>query len=378
MLGECLAGFRILDLSQYLPGPFSTQLLADLGAEVIKVEPPAGDPMRAFGPLDSDGVSVFYKLVNAGKQVLRLDLKNAQDRAAFLALVARADGLLESFRPGTLARLDLAAETLRAANPSLIHCALSGYGQKGPLSQQPGHDINYMAWGGGLATSGPRRKPAIAHPPTSDYAGAVNAALAITAALLRREKSGKGAFLDISMGESVLSWQAFSMTAAARKDSPMTRGDAYLNGGAASYGIYETADHRFVALGAVEEKFWTAFCQAVGRPDWIDRQDEPLPQKGLMEEVSALFAGETLAHWCRTLEPVKCCFQKVVLPEELPDDPQVQARGLVQRHAGPNPSISVACPVHFDGRRPPPRATLEEIAIAQALREWGARPATPA
>lgn len=372
MLRDCLAGFRILDLSQYLPGPFSTQILADLGAEVVKIEPPAGDPMRHFGPLDGDGISVFYKLVNAGKRVVELDLKSSEGHAALIALVGRADGLLESFRPGTMARLGLSQQDLRAVNPDLVHCALSGYGQAGPMARQPGHDINYMAWGGGLATSGPREKPAFAHPPTSDYASALQAALAMTAALLRRDRSGKGAFLDVSIGETVLSWQAFAVTAALREGSPMTRGDSFLNGGAACYGVYETADRRFVALGAVEDKFWAAFCKAVGREDWIGRHDEPLPQTALTEEVAALFAGQPLDHWCRLLEPVNCCFQKVLLPEELPKDPHVVARGLVRHQNGLTPQVAVSFPVHLDGQPPEPRPALKQVSGEEILKAWRA------
>ena len=193
MLDQCLDGVRVLDLSQYLPGPYAAQILSDLGAGVVKVEPPSGDPMRRLGLLDGDGISVFYKLVNAGKTIVCLDLKSQQGRADFTTLAGRADALIESYRPGVLDRLGLGHEALAGLNPGLVHCALSGYGQSGPYAQRAGHDINYMALGGGLATSGPPTAPAMAHPPTADFAGGMQAALATLAALLRRARNGKGA-----------------------------------------------------------------------------------------------------------------------------------------------------------------------------------------
>jgi crotonobetainyl-CoA:carnitine CoA-transferase CaiB-like acyl-CoA transferase len=357
-------------LSQYLPGPYATQILADLGAEVVKIEPPGGDPMRQIGPPDGDGVSAFYKLVNAGKTVVRLNLKDPEGRDALIALVARADALIESFRPGTLVRLGLDPDTLRASNPRLIHSALSGFGRDGPYAERAGHDINYMAWGGGLATSGSRQRPEMAHPPTADCASAMQVALVTLAALLRRERSGEGAFLDVSLGETVLAWQAFPMTAALRNDGAARRGEGLLNGGAACYRIYETADGDFVTLGAVEAKFWAAFCRAVGREDWIVRQGEPLPQSALIEDLTALFLSQTLAHWIAVLEPVDCCFQPVLRPAELPSDPQIRARGLVRLDETAEPRVEVSFPAIFDGARPQPRRPLREAGIDEVLGAW--------
>ncbi len=190
MPARCLDGFRVLDISQKLPGPYPGQILADLGAQVIKVEPPAGDPMRTVPPLDGDGVSASYKLINAGKTVIRLDLKDVAGKAAFVRLVEKADALVESYRPGAFDRLGLGAEALRQINPGLVYCALSGFGQTGPAALKAGHDINYMALAGGLATSGARDRPVSAHPPTADFASGMQAALTVVAALLRRERTG--------------------------------------------------------------------------------------------------------------------------------------------------------------------------------------------
>lgn len=367
---SCLAGIRVLDLSQYLPGPFAGQILADLGAEVIKVEPPAGEPMRRFGPIDGDGIAAFYKLVNAGKRVLRLDLKSEDGRESFAALLRGADVLLESFRPGALAKLGFGPEAVTAVNDRLIHCALSGYGQTGPYTDKAGHDLNYLAWSGGLATSGIPERPVPAHPPMADFAGGQQAALAILAALLRRARSGEGAFLDLSIAESVLAWQAVVMTAARRRGHEPARGEALLNGGAACYQVYRTADGGFVTLAALEEKFWASFCGAVDRPDWIERQWEAFPQDALKTELAALFAADKRAAWEDRLAGVDCCFQAVLTPEEAAAHPQVAARGFVEQTDGAEPAVSVAFPLRLDGKRTATRSPFREDTVDAVLARW--------
>ena len=370
MSTRCLTGIRVLDLSQYLPGPYAGQILADLGAEVVKVEPPAGDPMRQVPPLDGDGLSAFYKLINAGKTVVRIDLKDAAGKAAFLGLADRADALIESFRPGAMARLGLDAEALRARNPRLVHCALSGFGQTGPDALRAGHDINYMAMAGGLATSGTPERPIGAHPPTADFASGMQAALTVLAALLRRERSGQGAAIDTSIAETVLGWQALALTAARRSGGEARRGAGRLNGGAACYQVYRTAEGRFITLGALEAKFWANFCRALGRADWIERQGEALPQTALIAEVAAAIAARPLAEWEMLLAGVDCCYQAVLEPAEVAEDPQIRARGLLRAHPDPEPRVEVSFPAIFDGAPPAPRAPLRERAIEDLLATW--------
>ena len=366
----CLAGRRVLDLSQYLPGPYATQMLADLGADVVKVEAPGGDPMRGIGPIDADGVSAFYKLINAGKTVIRLDLKSAGGKRRFTELLAAADVLLESYRPGVLARMGFAAEALRVLNPRLVHCALSGFGQDGPAARRTGHDITYMALAGGLATSGIAARPVVAHPPTADFASGLQAALAIVAALLRRASSGEGATVDVSIAESVLAWQGLVLTGARRPGHEAARAAALLNGGAACYQIYETTDARFVALGALEDKFWANFCHAVGHVDWVARQWEPLPQQALIADVAALIRTRTGAEWTRTLVDVDCCAQLVLEPAEVIDDPQVRARGLVAAIPAPDARVEVLYPARFDGAPPAPRRPIAEADAETIIRAW--------
>jgi alpha-methylacyl-CoA racemase len=368
MIADCLAGMKVLDLSQWLPGPHATQMLADLGARVLKVEPPAGDPARALGLRGPDGLSLFYRSVNAGKRVLRLDLKQAGDREKLLRLVEKADVLLESYRPGVLARLGLAPETLRALNPRLVHTALSGWGQTGPYALRAGHDINYLAVGGGLLRSGPAERPAFGYPPVADMASALQAVLATLAALLRRAATGQGGFVDVSLMETVLGWQGMTLTQA-RHGADEPRGGGLLNGGTASYNLYRAADDGWVSLGAVEAKFWENFCRAVARPDWIARQDEALPQSALIAEVAALFATHDRAHWQALLDPVDCCFEALLEPAEIAGHPQVAARGLVLEQGG---LVQTLLPALLDGQGPRARAEVSEIGAADALAEWGA------
>lgn len=325
MTNKLLRNIRVLDLSQYIPGPFATRQLADLGADVIKVEPPQGDPMRFFGydPADSEAVSPVYQHLNRGKRVLKIDLKVAEGKAALEGLLADADVLLESFRPGVLARLGFDRDRLKTLNPGLVHCALSGFGQTGVYRDRGGHDLTYCAVAGALSSTDERHVPAITFPPLADHTGAMQAVNCILAALLSKASgaSSHGAFLDISLCESALSWQYLQLLAAGDMEPLLT-------GGSASYNVYTTADQRFVVFAGLESKFWQAFCNAVGRPDWLARQHEPLPQTSLLAEVKALFTEKELAYWLDLLSDVDCCFEPVPLLAEVAQHPQ-----LLQRQA---------------------------------------------
>ncbi len=316
-----LAGVRVVDLSQYIPGPFATRQLADLGADVIKIEPPGGDPMRRFMNAGDDGVSPIYRHVNRGKRVCRLDLKSEAGAEALAGLLRGADILLESFRPGVLARLGFDRARLAELNPGLIHCALSGFGQTGPYAQRAGHDINYCALAGQALASGTADTPVIAYPPIADHASALQAATAMLAALHARGRDGKGAFLDIGITESILAWQYLAALGDAGE-----RAASLLNGGAACYNIYRCADGAFVSLGAIESAFWENFCSAVGRPDWIARHVEAMPQAALIAEVADLLAGEPRAHWHELLDTVDCCYAPLLESGELAANPQFTAR----------------------------------------------------
>ena len=372
-LRDFLAGIRVLDLSQFIPGPQAALHLADLGAEVVKVEPPGGEPMRTLGPMDPDGVSAFYKLMNRGKTVVELDLKSAAGKTDFTALLAAADVLVESYRPGVLDRLGFDRATLERLNPRLVHVALTGFGQTGPYRLRAGHDINYMALAGGLAASGSAERPQIAYPPTADHASALQAALAAVAALLGRARTGRGVFIDVSLAETVLAWQAIPLTLAQRQGHEPHRAAAMLNGGTAYYQIYRTSDGKFITLGAVEAKFWENFCRAVGRPEWGPRHGEAFPQRALIAEVAALIAEKPLAHWVAAIDPADCCFHPVVELADVPDHPQIAERRLVQRVAADPALVETLFPAWVDGAPPDPRAPLRFRAAEEVGALWSKR-----
>ncbi|MDR3517820.1 MAG: CoA transferase [Azospirillaceae bacterium] len=375
MVLDLLAGIRVLDLSQYVPGPYASQILGDLGAAVVKIEPPDGDPMRCLGAVESDGTTAHYKLLNAGKTVVRLDLKDPAAQARLAPLIAQADILVESFRPGTLRRLGFDTERLRALNSSLIHLALSGWGQDGPYRLRAGHDLTYMAVGGGLIGSGVVATPIPAFPPVADHAAAIQAALAVVAALLRRFRHpGRGAYLDVSLMETVLGWQGAALTEAARTTPDQAvgdRGQTLLTGGAAYYRVYRCADGGFLALAAIEAKFWQAFCRGMGRLDWIGRHDEPLPQDALAAEIAATFATAPLSDWDQRFAGVDCCLEPVVETTVLASHPQVAARGQILRQDG---LVHSLFGLRVDRGQPPHRAPLQESTIEQVAARWATAP----
>ena len=325
-----LENVRVIDLSQYIPGPFATRQLADLGAEVIKVELLSGDPMRFFTHANDGELSPIYRHLNRGKRICNLDLKTEQDRQILARLLVDADILLESFRPGVLARLGFDREQLEKINPGLIHCALSGYGQSGPYAQRAGHDINYCALSAQSIVSGNSEKPVIGYPPIADHAAALQASIAMLAALHAKNSGHGGVYLDISMTESILAWQYLPMLGKSAQ-----RAATILNGGAACYNIYQCADDRFISLDAIEAAFWQNFCNALGKPEWLSRQFESMPQRELIGAVAAEIATRTGAHWQQKLDPVDCCFEVLFAPDELVNHAQFQSRQALNEN-GPN------------------------------------------
>lgn len=366
---DYLNGIRVLDLSQFLPGPFATQILADMGADVVKIEPPAGDPMRALDPITNDrGPGPYHALVNAGKRVVQIDLKSDDGKADFEKLIAAADVVMESYRPGVMERLGFGYDRLSRINSKLIHCALSGYGQNGPMRLVGGHDINYVAAAGQLGLSGAKNKPHMAYPMVADYAGAMQSAIAILGALVGRGRTGRGAYLDVAMADCVLAWQSQALTALSMGNRP-GRGQNLLTGGAAFYGIYETADGKFVSLGAIETVFWKNFCEAVTRPELISRQSEPLPQTDLISEVAAIFKSRTRAEWDTALATVDCCYHPVLDIDEVARHPQNVARGLISEQVEQG-SVAVLQGFWTDGKAPSQRQPMREETVQGVIVEW--------
>ncbi len=367
MPSQCLAGLRVLDLTQYIPGPFATQWLSDLGATVIKVEPPAGDPMRTMGPVDTDGSTVFYKLANRNKTVIRLDLKTDDGRNTFAQLLTDADVLVEAYRPGVLDRLGFGPDRLSAINSHLIHCSLSGYGQTGPQAPVAGHDLTYVALTGGLWASGTADRPVMTFPPLADHAGAMAVVMAVLAALVRRGTTGQGARLDVSLAEAALSWMGGILTEAARGTTARRESDL-INGGAAFYRIYRTRDGKFLAVAALEAKFWEKFCMAVGHEDWITRQAEPMPQNLLIAHMEELFLTRDRDDWMALLGPQDCCIEPVLEPGEVTAHPHWQSRGLIQSH--PGGMVEVLLPMLMNGVAPQPRRPHQDVDTSTALAQW--------
>lgn len=362
-----LTGVRVVDLSQYIPGPYAALMLADLGAEVVKVEPPGGDPMRQLGPRDADGISPLWKLMNGGKTVVEIDLKETSGRQALEELLRQADALIESYRPGVMDRLGFTRQRIEELNPRLVHAALSGYGQTGPWRLRTGHDLNYMALAGGLAQSGPKQRPLMAAPPTADFASGLQTAMTVCAALFGRMRTDRGTYLDLSLAETVVAWQSATLTSALRPGFEPARATNLLNGGAACYQVYRAMDGRFVTLAAIEEKFWRNFCEAVGRPDLIARQWETMPQTVLIDELGAIFATKGAVAWETMLGPVECCFGIVVEPRDVPRHPQIAARGMIDARES---MIEALFPAHVDGKSPDRRAPAVIVPVADVLGRW--------
>jgi len=358
-----LNGIRVLDLSRHLPGPLATLLLADMGAEVTKVESPGGDELRSIGPKGADGRSLFFDAVNAGKRSIRLDLKADAGKTALRALAAEADVLVESFRPGVMARLGLGAATLRAANPRLVYIALSGYGQDGPLRDTAGHDANYLAANGFLSASGTAGRVAYTYPPMADCTASMFAVSSVLGALIARGRDGRGCEIDLALADVTMPFQIFALAALGASGHVPGREAELLNGGWACYRPYRTRDGRDITLGAVEPRFWNAFCRASARPDWVSRHDEPLPQHPLIAELDAHFAALSLDECLARYADADCCFMPVRDLRQAVESDDMRARGLVRRHPGMN-IYEAAYPVCVDGERPALRTPIVEDGAA--------------
>ena len=350
-------GIRVLDLTRLLPGAFCTLLLADMGADVVKVEEPgSGDYMRWYPPL-SHGQSVLFNALNRNKRSLTLNLKSEIGRDLFLDLAERADVVVEGNRPRVMDRLGLGWPVLRERNPRLVMCAITGYGQDGPLSERAGHDLNYMAIAGALSLNGRRGEGP--HPLAVQVAdiggGGQAAATAILGALLSVARGGEGRYLDVSMTDGALSWLAVPL-AQVRAQGPIARGMHRLTGRYACYGVYECADGRFMSVGALEPKFWRTLCDALGRLDLVDNQyAEGEAQERLRSEVASVFVTRSRDEWAAALAGLDVCCEPVLELEEVADHPQIRARGLVLEQPT---GLEIAPAVRLDAdwrRKDPPR-----------------------
>jgi alpha-methylacyl-CoA racemase len=335
-----LAGLRVLDLTRLLPGPVATMHLADLGAEVIKIEGDgaAGDYARSmgYGATETED-SYFFRMVNRNKRSLKLDLKQAAGVEVFLRLAKDADVVVEGFRPGVTDKLGIGYATVKAINPRIVYCAITGYGQTGPWAEKAGHDLNYIATAGLLdqigSAGGP---PAISNLQVGDLlGGALTPLLGVLSAVIGAKTTGQGSFVDVAMTEAVFAHMVFPLSTVLARGKPVPRGTDLLNGGVPCYGVYRTADDRYLAVGALEPKFWQQFCGLIERKD-LAPHGLAVGTEGarVRDEVAAVLASKSLAEWTPLFAAADCCVTPVLGLDESLSHPQLAARGMAVELAG--------------------------------------------
>ena len=327
-----LTGVRVLDLSLFLPGPLLTQMMADHGAEVIKLEPAGGgEPNRELGQ-KRDGVTVYFANTHRNKKSIQLNLKTDQGRQIALDLAASCDVMIEAFRPGVAARLGVGYEAVRARHPGIVYCSMSAWGQDGPYAQKPAHDLATEAMAGVLSiTLGPDGRPAIPGIAGADMLSSMMTLSALLMALLRRKETGKGDYIDVAMADSLVAATPNNMGSVfADKRAPDVTRERAL-GGYAMYGIYETKDARYVVLGGSEMHFAEAVLKTLGRPDLLEQCKPPPgpnqdPVKTFLRET---FRTRTQAEWVTIFEGVDCAFAPVKNLREAADDAQIRHRQMI-------------------------------------------------
>jgi crotonobetainyl-CoA:carnitine CoA-transferase CaiB-like acyl-CoA transferase len=328
---SALSGLKVLDLSRLLPGPFCSMLIADLGADVIKVEDPrGGDYLRSWPPKMGES-SGYHTVLNRNKKSLTLNLKSPEGKAIFEKLVASSDVVLEGFRPGVMKKLGLDFPSLERINPRLVYCSISGYGADGVFAQKAGHDINYLALSGVLSYSG-KDRPTNSGVQVADLGGgALMAAFSIMAALFARERIGRGQFLDISMADGSFAWNCMRFGKFAAGGEVPSPGDDMLNQGFACYNIYKTADGRYMSLAALEPQFWMSFCRVAGRPEWesVLHFQPGAHQKDLFESISQFFLQKSMAEWVEIFKDADCCCEPVLNLDEAMESRLLRDRAMV-------------------------------------------------
>lgn len=341
-----LSGIKVVDLSQFLPGPMLTVMMADQGAEVVKVEPLSGDPVRSQVPFEA-GQSVWFRNLNRGKKSIALDLKTDDGRAALWTLVEDADVFIEGFRPGVVARLGFGYEAVAARNPKIVYCSISAFGQTGVMAHHAAHDIAVQAMTGFLSVNdGPGGTPVVPGPPSADMAAGLTGLSAVLMALIGREKRGKGDYIDIAMFDSMLPWCAHIAGEALAGGEPPRSDSQRSLGGAAFYNVYDTADGRHLVLGGRELKFVANLLQALERPDLIPL-GQALPgqeQAPLVAFLRETFRTRTRDEWVAWFEDKDVAFSPVLDFREAMTQPHVAERKLVLEAGGAH---HIAPPIRF-------------------------------
>jgi crotonobetainyl-CoA:carnitine CoA-transferase CaiB-like acyl-CoA transferase len=352
-----LSSLRVLDFTTLLPGPFATMLLADLGADVVRVEAPdRPDLARMLPPFDGD-VSAWHALLNRNKRSITLDLKQPGAAEVVKRLVQRYNIVVEQFRPGVMDRLGVGYEALRAANPTLIYCAITGYGQSGPHRDRAGHDLNYVALAGILSHTGRQASgpPGLGVQVADVGGGAFGAITGILAAVIQRQLTGEGQMVDVSMFDLALAWNSLGAAEYLASGESPAYESGLLNGGTL-YDTYRTADGRYLAVGSLEDKFWRGFCQAIDRPDLAERGifGPAAGRPGLKDEIATTIAQRSLAEWMAVFGPLDVCVEPVLTVAEALAHPHTAARGLlVETPRGDGTAQrQVAHPLRFSASRP--------------------------
>lgn len=327
---QALEGIRVLDLSRLLPGPYCTMLLADFGADVIKIEQPGqGDYSRSFPPFLKD-FGYWHLQLNRNKRSVVLNLKTDAGRRAFLELVKTADVVVESYRPGVLQKLGVDYEAAKAVNPRIIYCSLTGYGKKGPLAQQADHDIGYVSLAGITAMSGETHgKPAIPGVLMADMNAAMAAGMSIMIALRHAQQTGRGQEIDISLYNVAMTLMPGAASLYFGSGFVAQRGNNWLTGANANYNIYATKDGRYLAVGCLEKKFWTNLCNALQRTDMVDAVDDNSRHPWLKEQLAQEFSKRTLDEWQELLAGRDTCVTPVLDFAEAVAAGQTQANEMV-------------------------------------------------
>ncbi len=370
-----LAGLKVLDLSRLLPGPYLTLVLADLGADVVKIEEPGlGDYLRHVPPLITGELGAMFVALNRNKRSVVLDLKSPEGVQTFKKLLSRFDVVIESFRPGVLDKLGIGYEALRTVQPRVILLSLSGYGQLGQLARRAGHDLTYLARVGVLGLGGdPRGLPSMPGVQMADIGGSLLGAVALLSAVIERERTGVGRHLDVALadaGFAFLQPHLGSRLLQGESGHPLRRGEELLNGGSPTYGLYRTRDGRALALGALEPKFWSAFCQAIGRPDLEDQAFSTGEQtRAVREQVAEVVAARSLAEWESFLADKDLVCEPVREGDEVLDEAYVRDRGWVREANGQR---EVLTPLRLGEVPTRPAPKLGEH-TDEVLRECGAR-----
>lgn len=371
-----LEGYKMLDVSRYLPGPYCSMILADLGMKVLRIEEPKmGDPARWVGPKRNKD-SVYYLAANRNKRSMGLNLKSKEGKEIFLSLCTRHDVVLENFKPGTMDRLGLGYRMLSEKNPALVFCSISGFGQEGPYRGRPGHDINYISLAGllGIMESESNR-PIIPAIPIADLTSGLLASIGILAALIARNKTGKGRYVDISMMDGIISSLCYQLARFGLEGKPPNKSDLEFGGDMPCYRVYRTADNKFMALGATDAIYWKKFCQLIGLPEIEGKQWGSGEERNeIVSLLETTFRKKTQNEWNELFAGKNVCCDPVRTIAELPSDPQVRNRRMIfeMNHSTEGKILQTGNPIKLSEMeevfQPPPQLgeNTEEV-----IREMG-------